>query len=190
MTAPTGYTRRAVLDAAVATLIAASTSAGSRVHRTRTRALDDDHSPTLIVEAVTENSDRLGLSHPIRVRKTIDIRVKVIVCVASGVGEDDTYTATTVDESMEDTLDTLADEVEDALYSDADFVGFFERVVPGRRSTVYSEEGRRRGHTTIELEVQYTHELNPDGNHPEFRRAEVLIEDFGDEDIAPIVEVN
>lgn len=102
------HPRKLIRQAVVAQLIAASTAAGSRVEATREIPRRRTTEPAIGVYTPTETNESDTRSAPRELKRSTEVIIEAIVVGTSGV---------------DDALDDIAEEIEDALDADDTFGG-------------------------------------------------------------------
>jgi hypothetical protein len=119
------HVRKQIRDA-LATQLTGLATTGSRVFKTRLYPIGEAKLPAILIYANSESASMLSIGQPRLNQRTLDLSVE---CVAKATS------------SIEDTLDQMALEVEEAIYTDVTLGGLTKDVVLSTTEIEISAEG-------------------------------------------------
>jgi hypothetical protein len=134
------HVRKQIRDA-VATQLTGLTTTDSNVYVNRLYPIAQSKLPGLLVYTNSEASSKLDMHYPRLLERRLEVVVEGVVKTTS---------------SIEDLLDTIAQEVEEAVYTDVTLGGLCKDVVLTSIETDFASEGDQPvGVVKLEFEAKY-----------------------------------
>lgn len=134
------HKRQTIRDALVALLVAAGTNAGSRVYGSRETATSETELPVILVYTKDETAVSRDLSSKTSIRSlNVKIRIK---CLVNG--------------TVDDSLDTLADQIEAAIRGSISISGTALAAIYQNTEITFDSDGETEsGVAELSYEVKY-----------------------------------